>query len=1388
MNDLNQILADLSPEKRELLAMLLEEEGVDTSQLPIPRRSEEINLIPLSFPQEQLWAFDQFQPGNTAYNLPANIHLTGPLNVAALENSLNEIIRRHEALRTTLTSIDGQPVQVIAPTQTLNLPVTNLQDLPKTQQEAEVQRLALEEVQQPFNLAKGPLLRVTLLRLDVEEHVLLITMHHTISDGWSMGVFNRELSALYEAFSLGQPSPLSQPPIQYADFAAWQRGGWADDALAEQLAYWKKQLQDISPILELPTDRPRPAVQTYRGAHYSMVFPEPLSEALKALSQGEGVTLFMTLLTAFKMLLCRYTRQTDIVVGTPVANRNRTEIEELIGFFVNTIVLRSDLSGDLSFRELLARVNQGTLDAFAHEDMPLGKLVEELQPDRDLSYNPLFQVMFALQNAPNQPPELKGLTVTNLGIDPETAQFDLTLDMFENDNGLRGTFEYNTDLFDMSTIERMAKNFQTLLAGIVANPDEQISKLPLLTEEEHYQLLIEWNDTHLDYPRQSCVHNLFEKQVEQTPDAIAVIFRDQQVSYQELNHRANQLAHYLQSLGTKPDTLVGICMENSIDTMVGLLGTLKAGGAYLPLDPTYPQERIAFMLEDSQATVLLTLEHLVESLPKHSAKIVCLDTDWKNISRQSQENPVSGSKPHNLAYVIYTSGSTGRPKGVQIPHQALVNHNFGIINNYRLRPDDRVLQFASMSFDVAAEEVYPSWLSGATVVLRSERILTSFADFSQFIETEKLTVLNLPAPFWHEWISELSRSEAQLPPTLRLVIVGSEKVLPERFATWRELVGDRVGIRNAYGPTEATITATIYEPAGSQKGQKSYTVPIGRPIANMKIYILDEHMQPVPIGVPGELYIGGDGLARGYLNRSELTTEKFITHPFSNEPNIRLYKTGDLVRYLPDGNVEFLGRVDHQVKVRGFRIELGEIEAVLGEHPAVQENVVIVREDTPGSKRVTAYLVLETGSTSTVNELRSFMKAKLPDYMIPALFMILETFPLMPNGKINRKALPTPDQLRPELEESYVAPTTASEKVLAEIWAEILKVERVGIYDNFFELGGHSLLAVYLFHQIETTFGQKLPLATLFQAPTIAQLAALLDKKSEVSWSSLVPIQPNGSRPFFFFVHAHGGNVVGYYDLARHLGQDQPVYGLQAQGLNGEDVGTRRFEDMAAHYIEEIRTVQPYGPYFLGGWCLGGDVALEMAQQLQEQGEEVALVAMVENPLPDYPKSLPGTTVFHRLIYRLIDRVHLEISNFLEVEAEAKLAFSLERTRRLLTGVQVNIEKMIEPVLAKFDLPHSQAYTLTVLAEAHEKAYEDYEPRPYRGKVTLFRASKQPLGIQPDPTLGWGKLIEDGLDIHEIPGHRIGMLNEPRVQIVAEQLQACMDKIHRQTANHEGTG
>jgi amino acid adenylation domain-containing protein len=1076
---------------RSLVTKILAQ--ITTAAIPsisLTQLEKTTSVQPLSYAQQGLWFINQLNPDSSTYNIPIVISLQGCINLVALQDSLNEIIQRHEVLRTSFTVVDGHPTQVVNQAVTLTLAVEDLRSrsdsygvsLSETECTQEGQRLAMEFAQQPFDLSCQSLLRAKILFLNDKNSQLLVTLHHIIADGWSIGILIKELAALYEAFSTGKLLPLPKLPIQYRDFVNWQRQWLDTKRIQPLLTYWKQKLSGELTVLNLPTDRARSPIQTFTGAQAKLVLSQTLTKELKNLSRQQGVTLFMTLLTAFKTLLYRYTGQTDIVVGSPIANRNRAEVESLIGFFVNVLVLRTDLSGDLSFQELLERVKSTALEAYIHQDLPFEKLVEELQPNRDLSYNPLFQVMFVLQNMPKPNLSLSDVSITYEEGYNGTSKFDLTLFMEDSQQGLVATCEYNTDLFNADNVTRMLGHFQTLLESVVSNPQQRISDLQLLTPSEVQQLLVEWNDTKTDYPQDKCIHELFEAQVEKTPDAIAVVFENQQLTYRELNNRANQLGHYLQKLGVKPEVIVGVCMKRSSEMLIALLAILKVGGAYLPLDPAYPQERLTFMVGDSQSKVLLTQSHLVELFAKSNVHLVCIDRDSQLLSQQNIENLFTEVKSNDLAYVIYTSGSTGVPKGVAIEHQscvALLTWSREVFTDDDLAG---VLASTSICFDLSVFELFVplSW-GGRVILVENALHLPSLVAEVSLVNT-------VPSI-----IAELLQVDG-LPPSVRTVNLAGE---PLQNQLVQQIYQNHhiQKIFNLYGPSEDTTYSTF-----TQINRDS-SVTIGRPIANTQIYLLDTKLQPVPIGVPGEIYIGGAGLARGYLNQPELTKKRFISNLLNHKLQSRLYKTGDLARYLPDGNLEYLGRIDHQVKIRGFRIELGEIENALLKHPAVREIVVLAREDKPRIQQLVAYIVLLADQTPTINELRSYLKELLPEYMIPGVFIFLDTLPLLPNGKIDRRALPVPEGLRPTLTTTYEVPQSEAEQQIAKLWQELLNLDKVGIYDNFFDLGGHSLLMIQLNHKLRSILQRDISVVTMFQNPTIYSLAQYLSQEQELSFT-----------------------------------------------------------------------------------------------------------------------------------------------------------------------------------------------------------------------------------------------------------------------------------------------
>jgi amino acid adenylation domain-containing protein len=1357
--------------------------------VPVPRDGP----APVSFAQEALWFLDQLDPGRPTFNVSAGVRVSGPLDLPALERAFAEIVARHEALRTTFATADGLPVQVIAQAGAAVVERIDLTALPETERLAEAERRAVAESRRPFDLARGPLARAVVIRLAEKEHAIVLTMHHIVTDGWSFGVAARELAALYQAFLAGAPSPLPGLPVQYADYAVWQRDRLRGEALDGLLGYWTGRLSGVPP-LELPTDRPRPAVRTARGAEHFFRLPAALAGSIRALARREGATPFMTLLAAFQALLFRYSGQEDFVVGSPVANRNRAEVEGLIGYFINMLALRADLSGGPTFRTLLSRVRAESLGAFENQDLPFEKLVEALQPGRDLSRTPLFQVMFVFQNHEIPDPGRSDLTLAPLetGEGTGTAKFDLTLAMADDGPEMAGSFEYDADLFDPATIARMVEHFVTLLETVAAEPGRRVSELSLLPAGERDQVLNGWNRTDAPVPPGARVHRLFEAQAARSPDAIAVEAWGLSLSYRELDALANRLAHRLRRLGVGPGARVAIAVERSADLAVGLLGILKAGGAYVPLDPAYPRDRLSFMLDDARVSALLTQRRLRDLLP--SVAVPVIELDRADVPDEPDSSPDADVSPDDPAYVIYTSGSTGAPRGVVVTHGGLVNHTLAAAALFELGPDDRVLQFASLSFDIAVEELFPAWSRGATVVLRGGDETLEPARFSRWVEEKKVTVLDLPTAYWHAWVSDLAAKGETLPRTLRLVVVGGERALPGVYAKWQAIGGERVRWLNTYGPTEATVIATADEPVpGEEVGQD---LPIGRPIANTRVYLLDARRQPVPVGVPGELYIGGAGVARGYLGRPGLTADRFVADAFSGEPGARLFRTGDRARWRADGRIEFLGRFDEQVKVRGHRVEPAEVEAALRAHPGVRAAVVVARTGADGENRLDAYVVPEGDGSAPADDLRRFLRERLPRPLIPSTFTTLATLPLTPSGKVDRRSLPPPDKSSTGRADALVAPRDDVEARLAALWEGVLDLRPVGVTDSFFDLGGHSLLAIRLLARVEEEFGRRLALSALFLGPTVEEMAALLRdvEARPAPWSPLVPVQRRGDKPPFFCVHPAGGIVYCFQELAQRLGPDRPFLAFQSAGLDGEREPFAGLEEMAACYVEALRAAQPRGPYHLGGWSLGGLVAFEMARQVVGQGGEIGTLALIDTRAPS--TSWPVVPESLKAVAREVAGLGLLGPDDLAADplddalVVAEFAGDLTRdfggdARRLighLKGLapgerQAFLLKALglDQVYSQETGPERVARLWTVL-RANLLAGVRYRPGPYPGRAVLFRAGATENGRAADPTLGWSRLAVGGVTTYTVPGDHAGMLRAPGVAVLAEALRAEMDR------------
>jgi amino acid adenylation domain-containing protein len=1076
-----ELQADLARHKKEIVAYL--RTAPSSPDVPPLTRVRRDGDLALSFAQERMWFLQRMDPESVAYNLQANVPLPASLDLSALERALAELVRRHEVLRTTFAERDGLPVQVVAPPSPVTVPVSDLASLAPSERRREAERLAGEEVRRAFDLERGPLFRVRLLRTGDEGDQLLFTQHHVVTDGWSIALLVEEVLALYRAFAAGEAPSLPETGLQYADFAQWQREWLRGEALESRLAYWRERLRGAPPALDLPTDRPRPAVQTLNGARLHFELTEELTRRVHSSSRAEGVTPFMTLLAVFQVLLGRYAGQDDLVVGTANGNRSVVETERMLGLFVNMLVLRTDLSGDPTFRELLARVRKVVLGAVAHGDLPFEKLVEDLAPPRDLARSAVFQVLFVIQNTP-----LEAFTRSSEGSqgvigEGGSAAYDLSLYFVETGRGLRGSFEYNTDLFDEATVRRLGGHFQTLLAAAVARPEARLSELPLLTDAERRTLLVDWNDTARPVP-ETAVHELFAAQAARTPEAIAVSFEGRDLTYAALDARSNQLAHRLRAMGVGPESLVAIALERSLDMVVALLGVLRAGGAYLPIDPGYPAARIAYMLEDARVRVLLTQESLRATLPA-SAEVLCLDS--ADLSSERTDAPAVAVDWADLAYVIYTSGSTGRPKGVQVPHGALSSFLAAMRERPGLDPADHLLSVTTLSFDIAGLELYLPLVTGARVELVSAETAADGARLLDRLLVSHATVMQATPATWR-LLLEAGWTGGSLE-----VLCGGE-ALPGDLA--EELRRRAASVWNLYGPTETTIWSAVH-----RVDRTEAVAPLGQPIANTRVYVLDADLRPVPVGVAGELYIGGAGVTRGYRNRPDLTAERFVPDPFAPEPGARLYRTGDLTRWRADGVIEFLGRTDHQVKVRGFRIELPEIEGALLGLSAIKAAAVLPRENASGDVQLVAYVVFGPGPEPTVTEMRAALRDRLPGYMVPSSFVILDELPLTPNGKLDRKALSRLDARQGAGAVEHVEPRTPMERLVAGIWAEALGLSRVSVHDNFFDLGGHSLLSMRVLARVDKAIGQRLnPRELTFQ--TLEQFAAMCEKRAAAGGAS----------------------------------------------------------------------------------------------------------------------------------------------------------------------------------------------------------------------------------------------------------------------------------------------
>ena len=1304
---------------------------------------------PLSFAQQQIWLHAQMVPDVPIYNEPVTVQRRGALDAGILSKVLTEIVRRHQSWRTTFVVVNGEPVQVIAPPVTVYPQVVDLKSLSPAAAEAEAQKLAMEDALQPFNLSTGPLFRALLVHLSDTEHRLFLTLHHIIFDGYSIyRVLLPEIASLYEAFSKGQGSPLPELATQYLDFARWEQEWLLQNGrLPSQLAYWRKQLAGNLAVLPLPSDRSRPPVQSFRGAIQPVFFPKELGDSFKALSRNQGTTLFMGLIAAFAVLLHRYSSSEDIVIGTVSSGRKRSEWETLLGYFLNPVVLRNDLSGDPSFRDLLQRTREVTLDALSNDDAPFPHVVHEVHPERSLSFHPLFQALLTLE--PPVPATQDGWTValTQSEVDTGFSKFDLCLELDDRPQGLVGRFKYSTDLFEAATIERMAGHLKTLLESIVADPDQRISRLAMLTSDERQQLCVDWNNTSANYEKNLCLHDLFVRQAERTPDAVAVVDGNRQLTYAELHQASDRLASELQLRDVTAEAPVGLYFEPSLEMAVAILAVLKASGACVPLDPSYPAERFAYIVGDTQLGVLLTQERLRGQIPPHPAEVLCVDTGVFSGTRPAIRKQ---SRPDDVAYLIYTSGSTGKPKGVQVTHANLVHSTQARFAYYGTTPE-RFLLLSSFAFDSSLAGIFSTLCSGGTLVYTAGPVQSNLTRLARLVEEHRISAL-LCVPSMYSLL--LEQADPRQMASLKHAIVAGESCPAELVRQHFEIL-PFVSLYNEYGPTEAAVWSTVYK---CRPGKHEKLVSIGRPIPNAKVYVLDEHLNPLPVGVPGELHVGGPGVARGYLNLPEETRAKFIADPFSKEPGARLYKTGDRVRYLPDGNLELLGRLDHQVKLRGFRIELEEVEAVIGEYQGVRQAVVALEERT-GQPGLLAYVVPVNPLRFDADKLRRFVAEKLPEAMVPTAFVVVSSLPLMPNGKVDREGLPEVPQHA--LRRKFVEPQNDREARLVEMWEAVLGRHGFGVTENFFDLGGHSLLVAKLLLRIEHEWKKRLSLADVFRAPTVRELAARLEVQGSliVHNPAIVPIQPRGSRPAVFWVR--GGSFV--LPLTKRLGQDQPVLGLHLPVADAAKLpAPYKFEDIAGALVTKLREAQPEGPYYLAGLCVNGVLAYEMARQLTLQGHQVALLALFDAQNPAYYEDF-SQEGHMRLMMK---RVAYQLGNLRKQKVTGFIGERLEGIRRHMSVRYWRIHNSLR-------------------LKAGEKALEDldsivhpasfiYRPQAYPGSVVFFQSTDWPQGRYWDFHASWDGMIGGGMQVFRIRGGHESMFHEGNVDLLSSQLKACL--------------
>ena len=1332
-----------------------------------PELTGNATFYPATPGQKRLWFLENFEPGNRVYTMPFDYHIKGELDVPVLEKSIETLIKRHESLRTVILTVGNETLQKVSDGDPFRLQVEDLENYSAPEKIRISEKFSADNELHIFNMETGPLFICKLLKIGFNEWTLLINIHHSICDEWSVKILAEELGQIYTALKEQKTPILNQLQLTFGEYAAVQNTWLEGDECKKQLDVWIRELKGAPELLQLPLDFQRPRIQTYDGDEVQFSIDPETTEHLQLLSKQLDGSLFITLFSIFNTLISRYASQEEFLIGVPFSGRIYEEQDWLVGMQVNNYPLRITPLDNMTFPEMFDMCKAKFNLALENQLLPIDQLIEELKVARTPNISPLFQVIFNMPDIFDEEISLGDSKLELADRRRNISKVDLSLHIYTIRGSLNCVLEYNTNLFKRSRIERMAGHFLQLVTNLIQNPGQKIRKIPILTEREKEIILEEWNATTVEFPGEKCIHELFEEQVLKTPDIIAIRDEQKAVSYTELNKKANQLARYLHDSGAVEGSLVSICMERSTDILVALLAVLKAGCTYIPLDPIYPKDRLALILEDGNPALMITEKKLLESLPQTETKNIFIE-EYDSYIRYSDENTSFSVTPHTIAYLIYTSGSTGKPKGVQLEHYSFVNFICSMAKQPGITSDDIILAVTTISFDIAGLEMFLPILNGASIFVASQETSMNPDLLIQRIEDSKATILQAtPVTFRMlnsaEWVG-----------SKRLRILCGGEAMPKELAY--DLINKCGELWNMYGPTETTVWSTV-EKVEIDENDKIGYINLGKPIDNTFIYVLNTEFQPVPIGYPGELFIGGDGLARGYFNLPAMTQEKFIPDPFSEQPGARMYRTGDLVQLTENGKLEFLNRVDSQVKIRGFRIELGEIESAISQFSTIKNNVVIVREDTPGDKRLVAYIIKGEAEEIDIAELRVFLKTKIPDYMVPSAFVFIEHFPLTPNGKIDRKVLPSPVESVQQQAKSYIAPDTETEKKLAEIWSEVLKIKQIGTDEDFFEIGGHSMVAVTLMVKIEKQLGIRLPLAILFDNSTIHDMAHLIDQKSErVSWGSLVPIRSKGSKKPLYLVHGAGLNLLLYTTIVARLDADQPVFGLQAKGLDGEDEPLYSIEEIAAYYNSEILKIDNSGSYALAGFSMGGQLAYEMARQSLEAGQKVSFLGVFDTVSEDAASDyhIPFFKRYALRVLRFFNQIFWILGTFLKKPANQKYEFfmtKLNSLKKKITRIDYKIKPDSVSVGKQSELPKY----LHKVHRANYIALERYILPPYPGKLTLFKAMHQTFYMKDPNRYGWDEYVKE-MEIIDIPGEHSTIFAPPNDELFAKALQKCLDE------------